>query len=389
MKSRVFIVLACLVLFSLFAGFMTPVAAVPPASPLYETSTVIHIVRFGETLSYIARWYGVSMSAIIAANGIVNPNRIYVGQRLRIPGVRVRPTPGTVYTVRYGDNLSLIAARFGTSVSAIVAANGIFNPSLIYPGQRLVIPSGVTTAPLTTYVVRRGDTLSRIAARLRTSVTALIIANNLRHPSLIFPGQVLVIPRPGVVIVREIPTSEPPTPPPPVTATWTPTPTRTTTPVPTATPTRTPTPTITPTPTPTRTPTVSPTPTPTRTPFPTPVGGYSYILAEPPVDDDTHGLCNVGSIFGWVRDLDGVGLPGVRVRTYTQPGQNDETTTTKSGVLLPSDAGYYDRIINPNTPATWIVVVVDDAGNPLSVGASVQYSGLPHCHKRVNWLKVK
>jgi len=105
---------------------------------------VVHIVQPGETLSIIAARYGTTVQAIASANGIYNVNRIYAGQRLFIPVVT--PPPGgtlrgtTFYIVGRGDTLAAIARRFGTTVSAISAANGIVNPNLIFPGQRLVIP---------------------------------------------------------------------------------------------------------------------------------------------------------------------------------------------------------------------------------------------------------
>jgi LysM repeat protein len=104
----------------------------------------VHIVRYGETLSGIAARYGVNMWAIARANCIANPSRIYAGQRLIIPaGGRPAPIPwgGRVHIVRYGETLSGIAFRYGVSMWAIVRANGIANPSFIYAGQRLVLPS--------------------------------------------------------------------------------------------------------------------------------------------------------------------------------------------------------------------------------------------------------
>ena len=75
------------------------------------------------------------MSALAAANGIRNPSLIYPGQVLRIPGGTAERT----YTVQPGDTLWGIAERYGTTVSALAAANGIRNPDLIYPGQVLRI----------------------------------------------------------------------------------------------------------------------------------------------------------------------------------------------------------------------------------------------------------
>lgn len=96
-----------------------------------------HVVRSGESLSVIARDYGVGTKELAAANGISNYHLIRVGQVLSIPG--------STYEVRPGDSLSVIAKRTGVSVSAIVAANGITNANLIRVGQSLRLPSGGTT----------------------------------------------------------------------------------------------------------------------------------------------------------------------------------------------------------------------------------------------------
>jgi lipoprotein-anchoring transpeptidase ErfK/SrfK len=109
----------------------------------------VHVVQRGETLYSIARRYGVSVQTIASANGIRNANRIYTGQRLRIPGgggssgsSSSGSSSGGIHVVRRGENLSIIARRYGTSVQAIARANGIRNPSRIYTGQRLRIPGG-------------------------------------------------------------------------------------------------------------------------------------------------------------------------------------------------------------------------------------------------------
>ena len=97
-----------------------------------------YTVQFGDTLSEIAQLFGTSVDAIAQANGIENPDLIFAGQTLCVPvGPDVR-----IYRVRSGDTLSGIAQRFGTTVDALVEANGIENPDLIFPGQRLLIPQG-------------------------------------------------------------------------------------------------------------------------------------------------------------------------------------------------------------------------------------------------------
>ena len=166
------------------------------APPRYCPFT--HIVQWGETLSYIAARYGTTVHAIVQANYIPNPNRIYPGQRLVIPCWRpYYPVHGcTYYTVRYGDTLSGIAYRYGVSVNSIVQANNIANPNRIYAGQRLYIPCGAAYPPVhgIYYTVRYGDTLSSIAWRYGTSIWAIAQANNIANVNVVYAGQRLYIP---------------------------------------------------------------------------------------------------------------------------------------------------------------------------------------------------
>lgn len=145
-----------LLLTSLFLSLVGHAVAAPGAQ---ET---VYVVRRGDTLYSIARRYGVDLWDIVRANGITNPSLIYVGQRLVIPGVGPAPTPTsspatpepppaqTVYVVQRGDTLYRIALRYGVSMWDIVRANGITNPNRIYVGQRLVIPTGGPPAPTST-----------------------------------------------------------------------------------------------------------------------------------------------------------------------------------------------------------------------------------------------
>lgn len=164
-------------------------------------SGVIHVVQPGETLSMIAARYGTTISAIASANGIYNPNYIFVGQHLTIPSGTYYPpyTPpyqppsygGQYYTVRPGDSLSSIARWFGSNVYAIAQANGIWNINHIYVGQPLFIPR---VPQVYTYYVRYGDTLAGIARRYGTTVQAISSYNGLYNPNYIYPGMQLFIP---------------------------------------------------------------------------------------------------------------------------------------------------------------------------------------------------
>ncbi|WP_078146071.1 LysM peptidoglycan-binding domain-containing protein [Exiguobacterium sp. HVEsp1] len=157
-----------------------------------------YTVKSGDTLYSIARTYGVTVSALAAANNITNYSLIYVGQVLIIPTTTVTPPTTTVkYTVKSGDTLYKIATMYNTTVAKIAAANNITNVNSIYVGQVLVIPGTTITPPITTvkYTVKLGDTLYKIATMYNTTVAKIAAANNITNVSLISVGQVLTIPK--------------------------------------------------------------------------------------------------------------------------------------------------------------------------------------------------
>ena len=94
-----------------------------------------YTVQSGDSLSAIAAHFNVDMWDIVRANGIADPNVINVGQVLTIPGNQSAQT----YTVQSGDNLSSIAAKYGTTAAVLAVKNGIADANLIYPGQVLHI----------------------------------------------------------------------------------------------------------------------------------------------------------------------------------------------------------------------------------------------------------
>ena len=115
-----------------------PAAPAKPA-PAPKPAGRTYTVQAGDTLSGIAAKLGVSTGAISGYRS-GNPNLIYPGEVLKINGGNAAPKPaGRTYTVQAGDNLSAIAARYGTTYQALAAKNGIANPNLIYPGQVLKI----------------------------------------------------------------------------------------------------------------------------------------------------------------------------------------------------------------------------------------------------------
>ncbi len=179
---------------------MAPLASVAHAQTAQQT---VHVVQPGENLSVIALRYGTTVNAIVAANGLSSGDWIYVGQRLLVPkpfGLPVpgnAPTTGSAYVVQRGDTPSGIALKHGVTVWALMQANGLSGSRWIYAGQRLIIPRpGVATPTPTeqasqTYTVRPGDTLSAIAQRFETTTYVLARINSLADPSAIYVGQVL------------------------------------------------------------------------------------------------------------------------------------------------------------------------------------------------------
>ena len=126
------------------------------AGPAYAQGKT-HVVKRGETLTSIARQYGTTVQALVKANGLRNANHIYVGQKLAIGTQSSPPKSGTssgTYTVRRGDTLFSIARRHGTTVAKLRQANQLANANVIYVGQRLKIPGGgsqpVSQAPKVT-----------------------------------------------------------------------------------------------------------------------------------------------------------------------------------------------------------------------------------------------
>lgn len=142
--TTVFVIgmLLCLSPFSVLAAPPLPTTPTPvPAAPAPPSGyPVYHVVQWGENLTRIARRYGTTVWAIAQANGIWNIDYIRAGQVLWIPAYGPSPGLWRIYIVQPGDTLSGIAWRFGTTVWAIAQANGIWNPHLIYIGQRLYIP---------------------------------------------------------------------------------------------------------------------------------------------------------------------------------------------------------------------------------------------------------
>ena len=164
-----------------------------------------YVVKDGDTLTSIAQRFGTEVNVLVALNNLQDAGELRAGQVIKIPGKQpadIATQPYGTHTVARGESLGSIAARYETTVAELMRINGIANPNLIHPGQVIKVPgsagdgssSGGSSGGDRIYIVRRGDTLSQIAARYGVSTAAIAQANGIKDASKITEGQRLVIP---------------------------------------------------------------------------------------------------------------------------------------------------------------------------------------------------
>jgi LysM repeat protein len=198
-------------LHSLIAGATLRIPGALPAEEEDETGEEVvtdsgrrHTVSGGEVLSLIAEVYGVRLAALIAANGLDNPDHIVEGQTLVVPGAfESGPDSGETTTVVHvvgpGETLSSIAEKYGVDLPRLADANNLADHDVIIIGENLVIP-GVSTPSQTsgyadiTHIVQLGETLSEIASLYSVRISTLVEANALANPNLVIAGQPLAVP---------------------------------------------------------------------------------------------------------------------------------------------------------------------------------------------------
>ncbi|MBN4057099.1 LysM peptidoglycan-binding domain-containing protein [bacterium AH-315-J21] len=184
----------------------------------------IYIVRGGDSVYDISRAFGISMTSLKNLNNIGRRGRIYVNQRLKIPGLSASAASlankttkkrsstkqyATIddasgesfkHRVRRGENLTVIGRKYGVTVAQLRRWNGLGASAMLHPKQTLVIKTSVkkavkraTKAASGTYVVRSGDSLWKIAKRYGLTVSKLRSWNNLSMRARLHPGQKLVL----------------------------------------------------------------------------------------------------------------------------------------------------------------------------------------------------
>jgi N-acetylmuramoyl-L-alanine amidase len=195
-------------------------AANAAASAALAARPATYVVKAGDTISGIAARYGISTASVLALNGLGWKSLIFPGQTLKLSGAATTGTVGqrpTRYTIKRGDTISGIAARYGLTTQSLLKLNGLSRASIIYPGQVIrlggssidITPvsnvedddppsppptSGPPTTPSSTYTIKTGDTITSIAAKFGLTVDIVLKANGLTRTSIIFAGRTLMIP---------------------------------------------------------------------------------------------------------------------------------------------------------------------------------------------------
>jgi murein DD-endopeptidase MepM/ murein hydrolase activator NlpD len=193
-RNTTMLLVACLTL------LLVPLFQIVRAQETTESAGLtIHVVQRGETLHGIAQLYGTTVDELVRLNGLLDPSSLEVGQRLLVPttlaGVAAAPvataTPppqNVFHVVLPGETLFRIATQYGVSVNEVAQANGITDPSVIYPGQQLLIPgvqppqlatnlpASVTSVTLQPQILMNGRTgMIRIVTAIPATVSATIM----------------------------------------------------------------------------------------------------------------------------------------------------------------------------------------------------------------------
>ncbi len=187
--------------------------------PAAASTPSTHTVQSGDTVWAITRTYGLRSADLVAWNGLGADAMIRPGQVLRLVPASssartapAAPTPAApsaqTHTVVAGDTISRIAAKYGSTIDAVLAANGLSRASIIYPGQQIRVAGAAASTPApapaatpapasntaTTHTVAAGDTITSIATTYATTISAIFAANGLSGSSIIYPGQKIAIP---------------------------------------------------------------------------------------------------------------------------------------------------------------------------------------------------
>lgn len=186
-------------------------AAARLATSVAQQEATYYRVRRGDTLTEIAAKFDVEVSELQTWNGLGNSTRVGIGRKLRVRAPQDQAGNGNApaakpraktHTVRAGETAWRIAQQYGVTVDALLGANGLRQGAVLKPGMQLRIPttarrSSSDDAPReashTVHVVKRGETLARIAARYGVSIATICRLNNIKSSAALMPGDTLTI----------------------------------------------------------------------------------------------------------------------------------------------------------------------------------------------------
>jgi membrane-bound lytic murein transglycosylase D len=193
-----------------------------------SATLVNHTIGKGETMSLIAKQYGISTQALADANNLAKKQRLTEGRTLLIPVPQsaredrpirqtnrkaydpshVRGGGSDLYVVRKGDSLADIAAEHGTTTNQLLMVNGLDKSSRIYPGQVLNVgvkrfsqsrqsasaPRATKSQHIMTYKVHEGDTMEKLAKQYGTTSANLTLLNGFENNRGLRTGQLINVP---------------------------------------------------------------------------------------------------------------------------------------------------------------------------------------------------
>lgn len=186
-----------------------PIEPKPIVEPKLPDEYYYYVVKTGDTLSSLSQKVGVSTRELIDLNKITNPDRLYIGQRLIIPGKETnkepvkapvnepvkKKTPVVLSTkidrIEEGENLYDFARRHQLEVEEIIRHNLYNNPALYREGQPVTVPVKTTSGVTQVYVFRIGDSLTSVAKSHGLSVEELLQTNNWKQSTPLRPGKVM------------------------------------------------------------------------------------------------------------------------------------------------------------------------------------------------------